>query len=111
MPTAAATSGVFRSGTTNLLYAKAAIRQHRFVSTLTVRGLTGIYMTNALAVIASFGLAVPWALVRLARYRAENLLVLADGKLDDFVRASDPAHGLGAVASEAAHAFDFDFGL
>ena len=35
--------------------------------------------------VATLGLMVPWAQVRMARYLAENTVLLPGGPLDDFV--------------------------
>jgi uncharacterized membrane protein YjgN (DUF898 family) len=68
----------------NLFWNSARLGEHRFESTLRVGEMLWIYFTNALAIVCTIGLAVPWAMVRLARYRAEHFSVLATGSIDDF---------------------------
>jgi uncharacterized membrane protein YjgN (DUF898 family) len=100
-----------QAGTTNLLYGGASLAGHRFRSELRFRDLLWLYATSALAIALSFGMLIPWAHVRLARYRASKLVLLAHGDLASFVAAAEEEERLGALADEAAVAFDFDFGL
>jgi uncharacterized membrane protein YjgN (DUF898 family) len=97
--------------TTNLLYRCGSLPGLSFGSHLRARELLALYAGNALAVALSFGLLIPWAQIRLARYRAEHTEVFATADLGGFARAAEEAERLGAFADEAAVAFDFDFGL
>ncbi|RMH94446.1 DUF898 domain-containing protein [Lysobacter pythonis] len=96
---------------TNLLWGNAALGPHRFESTLRAREVIWIYASNALAIVFSLGLAVPWAMIRLARYRARHWTLVAMGDLDDFVASSDMR--VRATGAELVDALDtgFDFGL
>jgi uncharacterized membrane protein YjgN (DUF898 family) len=109
---AAGTAGlaVLRAGVTNLLYDQAKLGDIRFRSQVKASRLFHLYLTSALAVVASVGLAVPWAMVRIARYRAGCLQVVSETPLDQFAQAQEEALG-GEMAAEAADFFDFDFGL
>jgi len=109
----AGTSAVIRAGSTNLLFENSSLGPHRFRARLRSYEMFGLYAISALAVVFSLGLATPWVMVRLARYRLERISVVARGNLDDFIQAAEQAHPLGAVAEEAAGALDFgfDFGL
>ena len=100
-----------QAGLTNLLYRNARIGDLRFRSELRAQQLAWLYVTSGAAIIASLGLATPWARVRLARLRAESLALAAPTGLDAFAQASEPEEGLGAIASETADLFDFDLGL
>lgn len=97
----------------NLFYANARLGEVRFESRVRARDLAHIYGLGGLAVIASLGLALPWLLVRIARYRAEQTTVVAAASLDSFSQtAGAPDPKTGAFADEAAAGwFDFDFGL
>lgn len=96
---------------TNLLYNQAQLGQYRFRSTLAYWPMLGLYLGNALAVLFTIGLALPWARVRTARYRAEHLEVLGEGDLSDFVRDAF-AHGdIGATATEMDSLLGIDIGL
>ena len=102
---------VFQAGSTNLFYGGATLPGVRLVSRLPATGLLREYAICGAGIAASLGLLIPWAQVRLARFRARHLeLETADG-LDHFTQSEEEAHAMGAVADEAAAAFDFDFGL
>lgn len=103
--------GLIESGITNLLYGQAQLDALRFRSKLRTLPLSWLYASNAVAVILSVGLLVPWARVRTLRHRAERLELLSGGDLDRFAQAVEAASGFDSVASEAAEAFDFDLGL
>jgi uncharacterized membrane protein YjgN (DUF898 family) len=93
----------------NLVWNHSRLGPLRFRSTLTGRGLTRLYLTNALAILASLGLLTPWAVVRTLRYRADHMQVLLDGALEEF-----RAEGAGAVAAaggEVGELFDVDLSL
>jgi uncharacterized membrane protein YjgN (DUF898 family) len=109
----AGTNAVIRAGSTNLLYGNSCLGPNGFRAHLRSTGLFGLYVISALAIVFSLGLATPWVMVRLARYRVERIGVIARGDLDDFFQAAEEVHPLGAVAEEAAGALDFgfDFGL
>ncbi len=80
-----------------------------FQSNLRVREVLWLYLTNAVAIVASLGLLVPWAEVRMLRYRASRLSVLLDGSWDEF--RGTPAQAPSAVGAEIADVFALDFSL
>jgi uncharacterized membrane protein YjgN (DUF898 family) len=57
----------------------------------------------------TLGLYIPWAVVRLTKYRVECVRLLPASDLQEFVAAEPEA--LGAVGEEAAAVFDFDIAL
>ena len=60
---------VYAAITRNAIYAGMILEDgHRFHSTVSPAGLTMVVLTNTVAVILSFGLMLPWALVRLTKY-------------------------------------------
>ncbi|MCW5623438.1 MAG: DUF898 domain-containing protein [Burkholderiales bacterium] len=93
----------------NLTWNKTQLGPLRFESTLKPLGLAGLYLTNALGVLASFGLAIPWAVVRTHRYRIDHLRVLADGELSGF--RSDVGPAVSAAGAEVGEFFDLDLSL
>jgi uncharacterized membrane protein YjgN (DUF898 family) len=97
------------SRVTNLSYNTACLGPHRFRSTIRMRDLVAIYLTNTLAIVASVGLLVPWAQIRLARYRANHLTLLAHGDVRDLsLEAGGERTAFGA---ETANVFDLDISL
>ena len=93
----------------NLMWRFADLGPHRFESTLRARDVIWIYVTNGLAIVFSVGLAVPWAMIRLARYRAAHFAVWVQGSLDDFTAEAERAES--ATSAELLDALDLDVGL
>jgi len=71
-----------RGVTANLLFGGVRIGPHELRSRQRFWPLCGLYATSSLAVLATLGLAIPWAKVRLARYRVDSLTLMARGPLD-----------------------------
>ncbi len=104
-------AAVIHARTTNLKYGFAALPGLRLHSYLTTAGILALYLKCGVVVLLTAGLALPWASVTIARYRADHLEVEAEAGFDHFNQAEEDAHGLGAIADEAAVGFDFDFWL
>ncbi|MFQ5586193.1 MAG: YjgN family protein [Thermodesulfobacteriota bacterium] len=94
---------------TNYCWHHARLGKVYFKSTIQVRQLIWIRMTNILAIIFSFGLLVPWAKIRRTRYIIDNLALVAYCSLDDFTAAM--AEDESAVGDAATDFFDFEIGL
>lgn len=94
---------------TNLVWNHTRLGQVHFESTLSAGGMAKLYLTNALAIIASLGLLTPWAVMRTLKYRADNLQVLLEGDLTDF-RGSE-TDTVQAVGAEFGDFFDMDLSL
>ena len=82
----------------------------RFGARLSATRLAGIYISNIPAMALSVGLLIPWAQIRVARYRLEAVEVQAQGSLEHFVASDDPGT-TGAVGEEISSFFDLDFGF
>ncbi|WP_028079297.1 YjgN family protein [Solimonas soli] len=93
----------------NLIWNHTALGPHRFVSRLSGWRLMGIGVSNFLLVALTLGLFMPWAAVRLARYRASCTSLAVDGSLDAIV--GDAERGVAALGEETAELFDIDIGL
>ncbi|MDR2127484.1 MAG: DUF898 family protein [Burkholderiaceae bacterium] len=86
------------------------LEKYRFASDQTFRGLLWIHASNFFLMLFTLGLYWPWAKVRLARFRAEHLALLAPpGALDNFV-GQNPTDQR-AIGEEIADAFDFDIAI
>ena len=95
--------------TSNLVFNQTSLGNHRFRSTLQAGELFVLYLTNALGILLTLGIFIPWAKVRMARYRMERLALLPAGDLSEFMAAQvDEVKGVGA---EFGDAVGFDFGL
>lgn len=95
----------------NLMWNNSRLGPHRFESSLRARDMLWLYASNLVAIVCTLGLAVPWAMIRLAQYRAGHFAVLASGSIDDFVR--DLEHEHAAAGAELIDALDVgvDLGL
>jgi len=93
----------------NSLYGGLRIGTDSLTSSQRGRDLCWIYFTNALAVGGTLGLLIPWAKVRLARYRAGSVDLHVTGPIDAIALSGqrDPA-AIGDAASDLGD-FDFDF--
>jgi uncharacterized membrane protein YjgN (DUF898 family) len=95
----------------NLVWGHTTLGPHRFACAIRARELAWIQGSNIVAVIGSLGLAIPWARVRLARYRLDRLQVVAAGDLEGFAKGR--ATAAGATGDELGEALDLglDLGL
>ncbi|NRB72300.1 MAG: DUF898 family protein, partial [Xanthomonadales bacterium] len=90
----------------NYTYSNSTLGNNKCVSTLSVRDMLVLYATNALAIAFSLGLLTPWAQIRMAKYRADNTLVLLADDWEDYVSAKN--HGGSALGDEIGDIFDVD---
>ncbi len=104
-----------RAAGTNLVWSNVTLGGYPsavsvyFGSTLSAPRMIWIYLSNAVAIVLSLGLLVPWASVRTVRYRLSNLNVSISGGLDFFVAGEQEK--VEALGEEITDFFDFDLGL
>ena len=102
--------GYLRSRIGNLVFNSTTLADSaHFGSTLSATKLAYIYLTNLLAITVSLGLMVPWAAVRIARYRSESLMLQCHGDLETFV--AQIGQEVAATGEEIGEFFDFDLSL
>jgi uncharacterized membrane protein YjgN (DUF898 family) len=106
-----AISAFMRTRYTNLMWNSAWLGPHKFRSTLRARDMLWLYASNIVAILCTLGLAVPWARIRLAKYRAGHFELIATGSIDQFVADQDRQYG--ARSAELVDALDLgmDIGL
>ena len=68
-----------------------------------------IIVTNILGVICTLGLFLPFAQVRMMRYRIESLTLIPAGSLDEFVASTSA--DVNAAGEGVSDFMDFDFSL
>ena len=90
----------------NYVWNSTFLGDNGFSSSLSVRTMVWIYASNILAIIFSLGLMIPWAKIRLARYRAEHMTVLMTDELDAFMTANTRDNS--AIGDEVGEAFDME---
>ena len=70
----------------NAIYAGTTLEGgHRFESTISPIRLIWIAISNAIAIVVSIGMLLPWARIRVARYLCANTWITPAGSLDRFV--------------------------
>lgn len=97
-----------RARTANLLYGGLHIGSHHLSSDQRGLELLKLYFVNVLAIVFSLGLLIPWAKIRLAKYRADHLTVHAEGPLYAEKLLDDETGALGLGLSDLG---DFDIGI
>jgi uncharacterized membrane protein YjgN (DUF898 family) len=93
----------------NLVWNHVQLGPLRFRSTLRTRALARLYLTNAVAILGSLGLLIPWAVIRTLKYRADNFRVALHGDLGEF--EAQAALGVAAAGAEVGEMFDLDVSL
>lgn len=92
-----------------LAWRSTTLADIRFDCGWTVGGLFVLYFANALGVLLSLGLLVPWAAIRTARYKLERIALQSPQGPASFLAAAE--QNIGAVGDEAGELLGFDFGL
>jgi uncharacterized membrane protein YjgN (DUF898 family) len=93
----------------NLRWNNTNLGEHRFTSTLQWQQMILIYLSNGLAILLTLGLAVPWAQIRMLRYRLANTTLVAHGSLDEFIATIEAEQS--ATGAELADALDLDLDI
>jgi uncharacterized membrane protein YjgN (DUF898 family) len=107
--TAAIAFAYTRARITNLVFNAAWVGQVRFASDISAVKLGWIYFVNMFAIVLSCGLAVPWAVMRVARYRASCQHMECDGDLESFL--ADVTKPVAATGDQLGEFFDVDLSL
>jgi uncharacterized membrane protein YjgN (DUF898 family) len=93
--------------TTNHAFSALRIEGTHFSMSMKVLEYWSILVTNAIAAVLTLGLALPWAKVRMIRFRLRSLRI--QGELGGF--AGDRAVTQSATGDQIGDAFDIDFGF
>lgn len=93
----------------NLIYNHSRIGPHRLRSNMRGRDLARLHLTNLVGIALTFGLYIPWAKVRLAKYRADHLQLLPASDLDAF--AAGESRKVGSAGEEIGEMFDLAIGV
>lgn len=100
---------VFMTMIQNLIWNHTSIGEHRFQSQLQWGRMTFITVTNLVAIVFTLGLFIPFAKVRMLRYRLESTSMLVAGSLDEFVAETDAS--VSATGEGVTDLLDFDLSL
>lgn len=101
--------GMIMARTANLFYNATELGPVGFDCRQRGRDLIWIYLTNLILIALTLGIFIPWAKVRLARYRANHLAVNGPQDLGQFVAGQQ--QGNAATGSEMADLLDLNLGL
>jgi uncharacterized membrane protein YjgN (DUF898 family) len=94
---------------TNYTWSETQVGPHRFALDLSFGRMLWLWLSNLLAIIVSLGLLIPWARVRMARYRIERLQLTVAATLDNVI-AGDRQR-LAATGDQLGEALGLDLGL
>ena len=93
----------------NLMFDNSHLGDHQFNSTLEIGSYFKLYFVNTIGMILTLGLFYPWARVRIARYRADNLQMITRGSLDHYVASQ--REDVNALGEEVGDMFDVDLAI
>ncbi|WP_293776550.1 YjgN family protein [uncultured Oxalicibacterium sp.] len=93
----------------NLIWNNTRLGEHRFTCDMKWPRMVFITATNILGIICTLGLFIPFAKIRMLRYRVESMTLLPDGNLDAFV--ADAQAQASATGEGMADLLDFDLSL
>jgi uncharacterized membrane protein YjgN (DUF898 family) len=93
----------------NASLGNALLGPHRLLSDMRLWPMLKLYLVNTLLIALTLGLFLPFAQVRLARYRLETLSLEVHGGLDAFV--ADQQSQVAAAGQELGDFLDIDLGL
>lgn len=104
--------GALRAHLSNLFFEGLGYGPHNALCDVKPRKLGAMYLTNAVAIVASLGLAIPWAYLRCYKYRMSCITVLAHGELIDETAAKLASDdGETDAIGDAFLDVGFDFGV
>ena len=101
-----AISAYVQSRVSNLVWNNTTLDHLGFHSTQRMRDLIWLYFSNIVVLILTFGLATPWAQIRMAKYRIDHLTLLGETNWDHFV--GEKKQAARATGEEMAEMFDVD---
>jgi len=93
----------------NLTYNNTSLEGLRLHSSVRARDLMRLYAFNTFGILLSLGMLIPWAMIRMARYRASRLMLLASDDPDTL--EAEGQGDVSAIGAEIDHVFDMDIGL
>ncbi|MDR1615378.1 MAG: DUF898 domain-containing protein [Campylobacteraceae bacterium] len=100
--------GAFDAWIGRAVYNETSIKEYKMLNEWSVLKLSWIYFSNFFAMLFSLGLLYPWAKIRTAKYKLENI---GFEELDLRVFAGQTEQNRSAVGEETADFFDFDIGF
>ena len=99
-------SSLFGAYMQNLVWGNTQLGAHRFYSRVSARRLLWISVTNFLGIVLTFGLFMPFAAIRMTRFKLESMGLAVNGDLSGFI--ADQQQQATAAGEETAEMFDVD---
>jgi len=96
----------FSARVQNLVWNHTTLGPHRFISRVQARRLLWIYLGNFIGILLTLGLFKPYADIRLARYRLQQMGLVPAGDMEGIM--ADQQQATTATGEEAADLFDID---
>lgn len=93
----------------NYLISNTRIGDHELRLDLQVSKVLWIRVSNLVVIALSFGLMIPWAKIRIARYQIERMSLIPHGSLEALVDKEQEA--VKAYGGEMGEGMDLDLGL
>lgn len=93
----------------NLIWSSTGLGEHTFYSRMEIKPYMWLTFTNLLGIVFTLGLFVPFAAVRMMRYKLTCMGMVAQGDLAEFVAGQ--AQTSSATGEETAEMFDVDISL
>ncbi len=90
----------------NLVWGNTELGAHRFFSQVSARRLLWIRVSNFLGIVLTFGLFMPFATIRMLRFKLESMGVAVNGDMSGFI--ADQQQQATAAGEETAEMFDVD---
>lgn len=100
---------IFATLIQNLIWNNTQLEKHRFLSDMKWTRVCFITVTNIIGIICTLGLFLPFAQIRLIKYRVESMSLLPDGSLENFIAASQSQ--VSATGEGVSDLLDFDLSL
>jgi len=95
----------------NSIWNTLKIHNLTFQSTLCTKEMLVIYSTNSLLTVLTLGFFTPFAKVRLAKYRAEHLVIIGDIDFSSFTGDSQASNPTNKLTGSLDVGSSFDIGL
>lgn len=100
--------GYLNARLTNLTVSAIEFGGNRLQCRMRAMAVGWIYLSNTIAIILSLGLLIPWAMVRMARYKAA-CTEIQEQDFNSIVAVAQPDRS--AIGEEIIDVFDFDIGF
>ncbi len=94
---------------TNQVWCNTRLGENRFHSRLVFFRMLWLHLSHLIAIVFSLGLLIPWARVRMAHYRLEQMSLVAPSSLENHIAAEQQR--VNATGAEVGEALELDFAL